>query len=78
MQCDPNTNGKQTTEDIIIAVSQVHCSSAFIAMNLLIKTKERISTRCAMQEAGMSVAVTYQPRKDKTGIKKTVVSDCEY
>ena len=42
MQCDPNTNGKQTTEDIIIAVSQIHCSSAFIEMNLLIKTKERI------------------------------------
>merc|ERR1712168_1797433 len=45
VQCDPDTNGKQTTEDIIIA------------------------------EAGMSVAVTYQPRKGKTGIKKTVVSD---
>jgi len=45
VQCDPDTNGKQTTEDIIIA------------------------------EAGMSVAVTYQPRPGKTGIKKTVVSD---
>merc|ERR1712055_1095416 len=45
VQCDPDTNGKQTTEDIIIA------------------------------EAGMSVAVTYQPRTGKTGIKKTVVSD---
>merc|ERR1711990_987800 len=45
VQCDPDTNGKQTTEDIIIA------------------------------EAGMSVAVTYQPRKGKTGIKKTVVSE---
>merc|ERR1719348_370269 len=45
VQCDPDTNGKQTVEDIIIA------------------------------EAGMSVAVTYQPRKGKTGIKKTVVSD---
>merc|ERR1711910_80283 len=44
VQCDPDTNGKQTTEDIIIA------------------------------EAGMSVAVTYQPRTGKTGIKKTVVS----
>merc|ERR1711934_67505 len=45
VQCDPDTNGKQTTEDIVIA------------------------------EAGMSVAVTYQPRTGKTGIKKTVVSD---
>merc|ERR1711936_1402722 len=45
VQCDPDTNGKQTTEDIIIA------------------------------EAGMSVAVTYQPRTGKTGIKKTVVSE---
>merc|ERR1712168_39939 len=45
VQCDPDTNGKQTVEEIIIA------------------------------EAGMSVAVTYQPRKGKTGIKKTVVSD---
>merc|ERR1711970_1007711 len=45
VQCDPDTNGKQTTEDIIIAA------------------------------AGMSVAVTYQPRTGKTGIKKTVVSD---
>merc|ERR1711936_949549 len=44
VQCDPDTNGKQTTEDIIIA------------------------------EAGMRVAVTYQPRTGKTGIKKTVVS----
>merc|ERR1712233_210870 len=45
VKCDPDTNGKQTTEEIIIA------------------------------EAGMSVAVTYQPRKGKTGIKKTVVSE---
>merc|ERR1712051_71070 len=45
VQCDPDTNGKQTTEDIIIAA------------------------------AGMSVAVTYQPRTGKTGIKKTVVSE---
>merc|ERR1712192_300520 len=45
VQCNPDTNGKQTTEDIIIAA------------------------------AGMSVAVTYQPRTGKTGIKKTVVSD---
>merc|ERR1712106_128701 len=45
VQCDPDTNGKQTTEDIIIA------------------------------EAGMSVAVTYQPRTGKRGIRKTVVSD---
>merc|ERR1712183_832532 len=45
VQCDPDTNGKQTTEDIIIA------------------------------DAGMSVAVTYQPRTGKTGIKKTVVSE---
>merc|ERR1712198_774175 len=45
VKCDPDTNGKQTVEEIIIA------------------------------EAGMSVAVTYQPRKGKTGIKKTVVSD---
>merc|ERR1712168_913426 len=45
VQCDPDTNGKQTVEEIIIA------------------------------DAGMSVAVTYQPRKGKTGIKKTVVSD---
>merc|ERR1711951_103271 len=45
VQCDPDTNGKQTVEEIIIA------------------------------EAGMSIAVTYQPRKGKTGIKKTVVSD---
>merc|ERR1712168_1756184 len=45
VECDPDTNGKQTVEEIIIA------------------------------EAGMSVAVTYQPRKGKTGIKKTVVSD---
>merc|ERR1712168_1287245 len=45
VQCDPDTNCKQTVEEIIIA------------------------------EAGMSVAVTYQPRKGKTGIKKTVVSD---
>merc|ERR1711936_836304 len=45
VQCDPDTNGKQTTEDIIIA------------------------------EAGMSVAVTYQPRTGKTGIKKTAVSE---
>merc|ERR1711970_108810 len=45
VQCNPDTNGKQTTEDIIIA------------------------------EAGMSVAVTYQPRTGKTGIKKTVVSE---
>merc|ERR1712121_402580 len=45
VQCDPDTNGKQTTEDIIIA------------------------------EAGMSVAVTYQSRTGKTGIKKTVVSE---
>merc|ERR1711936_266052 len=44
VQCNPDTNGKQTTEDIIIAA------------------------------AGMSVAVTYQPRTGKTGIKKTVVS----
>merc|ERR1712051_502629 len=45
VQCNPDTNGKQTTEDIIIAA------------------------------AGMSVAVTYQPRTGKTGIKKTVVSE---
>merc|ERR1711936_216762 len=45
VQCDPDTNGKQTTEDIIIA------------------------------EAGMNVAVTYQPRTGKTGIKKTAVSE---
>merc|ERR1712183_126745 len=45
VQCDTDTNGKQTTEDIIIA------------------------------DAGMSVAVTYQPRTGKTGIKKTVVSE---
>merc|ERR1712243_542523 len=45
VKCDPDTNGKQTTEEIIIA------------------------------EAGMSVAVTYQPRKGKTGIKMTVVSE---
>merc|ERR1712168_202539 len=45
VQCDPDTNGKRTVEEIIIA------------------------------DAGMSVAVTYQPRKGKTGIKKTVVSD---
>merc|ERR1712233_60562 len=45
VKCDPDTNGKQTTEEIIIA------------------------------EAGMSFAVTYQPRKGKTGIKKTVVSE---
>merc|ERR1711971_1263329 len=45
VQCNPDTNGKQTTEDIIIAA------------------------------AGMGVAVTYQPRTGKTGIKKTVVSD---
>merc|ERR1712168_801867 len=45
VQCNPDANGKQTTEDIIIAA------------------------------AGMSVAVTYQPRTGKTGIKKTVVSD---
>merc|ERR1712172_209644 len=45
VQRNPDTNGKQTTEDIIIAA------------------------------AGMSVAVTYQPRTGKTGIKKTVVSD---
>ena len=35
------------------------------------------STAPQLQEAGMSVAVTYQPRTGKTGIKKTVVSDCE-
>jgi len=45
VKCNPDTNGKQTTEEIIIA------------------------------EAGMSVAVTYQPRTGKTGIKKTVVSE---
>jgi len=45
VKCDPDTNGKQTTEEIIIA------------------------------EAGMSVAVTYRPRKGKTWIKKMAVSE---
>ena len=53
----------------------IHCNEPF---NQNQGKDLQLSTRCAMQEAGMSVAVTYQPRKDKTGIKKTVVSDCEY
>ena len=29
------------------------------------------------QAIGKTVSVTYQPRKDKTGIKKIVLADCE-
>ena len=48
-------------------------------VNLLQGPSSQLSSTAApqLQEAGMSVAVTYQPRTGKTGIKKTVVSDCE-
>ena len=29
------------------------------------------------QAIGKTVSVTYQPRKDKTGIKKIVLAECE-
>jgi len=45
VKCEPNTNGKQTVEDLVI------------------------------EAIGKTVSVTYQPRKDKTGIKKIVLAD---
>jgi len=45
VQCEPNTNGKQTVEDLVI------------------------------EAIGKTVSVTYQPRKNKTGIKKIVLAD---
>merc|ERR1712226_290396 len=45
VKCDPNTNGKQTVEDIVI------------------------------EAIGKTVSVTYQPRTDKTGIKKVTLTD---
>merc|ERR1712210_93713 len=45
VQCEPNTNGKQTLETLVI------------------------------EAIGKTVSVTYQPRKDKTGIKKIVLAE---
>ena len=36
-----------------------------------------IDDACLYQAIGKTVSVTYQPRKDKTGIKKIVLADCE-
>jgi len=45
VKCEPNTNGRQTVEDVVI------------------------------EAIGKKVSVTYQPRPNKTGIKKVVLSN---
>ena len=81
VSCDPNTNGKQTEELLIIEVILLLESKSMIVLQrkLFSLNKESLpkTDNLIFKAINKTAYVTYVPRIDKTGIKKIVTSDCK-